>query len=48
MNFETPVMFVLLWLFLFPWQKWAGLFTGEFHLVSGRIGSSNYGDFLEG
>jgi hypothetical protein len=48
MNFETPVMSVLLWLFLFAWQKRADLFTGEFHLEIGRIGSSNYGYFCRG
>jgi hypothetical protein len=25
MNFKTPVMSVLLWMFLFAWQKRAGL-----------------------
>jgi hypothetical protein len=48
MNFETPVMSVLLWLFLFASQKRAGLFTGGFHLEIGRISSSNYGDFCRG
>jgi hypothetical protein len=48
MNFETPVMLVLLWLFLFTSQKCVGLFTGRFHLVNCRIGSSNYGDFCRG
>jgi hypothetical protein len=48
MNFETPVMFVLLWMFLFSWKKRAGLFTGGFHLEIDRIGSSNYEDFCIG
>jgi hypothetical protein len=48
MNFETPVMSVLLWLFLFAWQKLESLFTGGFHLEISRIGSSNYGNFCRG
>jgi hypothetical protein len=48
MNFGTPVMSVLLWLFVFAWKKREGLFTGGFHLEISRIGSSNYGDFCRG
>jgi len=27
------------------WQIWSGMFIGDFHLVNGQIGSSNYEDF---